>query len=166
MDGIDAVGRFFAAFKDLPPGLVGLVIAACFGIIWIGQGMRRDKQESKLVTQLQASLDAAHAALLQSGKAASDDRHRADRISSEMMQLVEQASRNNALLEMVGQQLAQVSTTKEALEKKVASMEAAMERLVMEVRNKDISINELVRLNRQLLHTLPRQPTVTSVDNP
>lgn len=139
----------------IPPGLTGLVIAACIALIWIGQSLRRDKQESKLIAQLQASLEASNASMAAANGIAAQERHRADTIAAQLFALSATAARANTLLESVSKELEREAHANDALRSRISQLEKTVESLVLEIRNKDKSIGELVRLNRQLLASLP-----------
>ncbi len=145
--------------EKIPPGLAGLLIAACIALVWIGQSLRRDKQESKLVAQLQESLEASNAAMAAANAIAAQERQRADLISSQLLALSVSASRANVLMEAMSRDLERESTTNENLKQRIVHLEHTVESLVLEIRNKDKSIGELVKLNRQLLASLPTPST-------
>lgn len=151
MEILELLKNLGLSLEKLPPGLAGVFLVACVALIYIGQALRRDKQESKLVSQLQASLEKAR-------EVAKEERERADGIHGQLLELSLSSARNGALLEGMERQLAREAMEKEQLRAKVETLESAVERLVEEIRNKDHSIAELVRLNRQLLSSLPPAP--------
>lgn len=151
MEILEAIGRFFEYAEKLPKGMLGLLMGGCIALIWIGQSLRRDKQESKLIEQLRSVAQDAIDNLKK-------ERERADAINQRLLEMIESSSRNQAMLEHANANLALELACKNQLLEKIAQLETTVEQLVTEVHNKDRSISELVRLNRQLLSTLPHEP--------
>lgn len=145
-------------FDDIPPGIAGFVVAALFAFIWIGQSLRRDKQESKLITQLQESLNASSEAMKAATDLAERERTRADNVSRHLLALTEQSARSEALLASVTERLKLEMQNNATMRERIQALELTVERLVQEIRTKDRSINELITLNRQLLSSLPLPP--------
>jgi chromosome segregation ATPase len=134
-------------------------MAALIAVIWIGQSLRRSSQESRLIEQLsQAAKDA--------DERANRERDRADEMSDRLMKVNESYTRTETMLRQVEQRMQEELTAKAVLQKKVEGMEFTMEQLVSEIRYKDKSISELVKLNRQLLATLPRNVPLPALPKP
>lgn len=147
----------------LKTNMGGLVVGALWMIYAIGDKVLRDKTSRKsgdqevkgtggLIDQLNASLrDAISLHKM--------ERERADAMANKVAELSAEVASMKATLKFTEER-------KEALESEVKSLRCTVEQLVIEARNKDRSITELVELNRKMLRSMGAASIPAEVTQP
>lgn len=139
---------FFTVAKESPSGvLVGVAWALYVIVTHIAQNVRNSRQQSlvdrgssSLVTSLQTMATNANTI-------AQQERDRADRLTRESMEL-------NAEIGALRSDLTHCREARADATAKLTQAEEVIEQLVVENRNKDQSITQLVELNKHLLRTM------------
>lgn len=134
-------------FKD--PG--ALIVGAFWGLYVIGQQI----YNTRLQNRKQGSVDSASSVLignLQKGMnefaaASRDERERADRLSQNLNDMSQEMGSLRA-------ELRHANEDRVELKQEVALLTSQVEQLVVEIRNKDKSIESLVDLNRKILRSI------------